>query len=72
MLVIVGAVLAAALIISVKVDVPVPPALVAPIVTLLVAAAVGVPEIKPVLAFNVSPAGRPVALKLAGELLAVI
>ena len=51
---------------------PVPIALVADTVTLLVATVVGVPEITPVLAFKVNPAGREVELKLIGELVAVI
>ena len=33
---------------------------------------VGVPEITPVLVFNVNPAGRAVELKLVGELVAVM
>jgi hypothetical protein len=52
--------------------VPVPPALVALIVTDDVPVAVGVPEITPVVELTLSPAGKPVALKLVGELLAVI
>src|SRR5437868_49728 len=51
---------AAAMVIT-SVALPVPPALVALIVTLVVAAAVGVPLIKPVVALKLSPAGRPVA-----------
>jgi hypothetical protein len=51
---------------------PVPPALVALIVTLEVPAAVGVPEINPLDVFTDSPAGSPLALKLVGVLLAVI
>ena len=39
-----------------------PPALVALRVTAEVAAAVGIPEITPLVAFTVSPAGNPVAL----------
>jgi hypothetical protein len=39
-----------------------PPAFVALKVTVEVAAAVGVPEIVPLVAFTVSPAGNPVAL----------
>jgi hypothetical protein len=46
--------------------------LVAPIVTLDVAAAVGVPVIFPVEELTLRPAGNPVALKLVGLLLAVI
>jgi hypothetical protein len=52
----------AGLIVKVNVALPVPPALVALIVTLYVPAVVGVPEIKPVLVFTVKPDGRPVAL----------
>ena len=44
-----------------KVALPVPPALLALIVTLLVPVTVGVPLIRPVLALKLSPAGRPVA-----------
>ena len=51
---------------------PVPPALVALIVTEEVPVAVGVPEISPVLVFTESPAGRLLAPKLVGELVAVI
>ena len=46
----------------VRVLVPEPPALVALRVTAEVAAAVGVPEIRPLVAFTIRPAGRPVAL----------
>jgi hypothetical protein len=47
--------------------------LLAVIVTLVVPAVVGVPEIKPVLVFTDRPAGsRPVTLKLVGLLVAVI
>ena len=46
---------------SVSVALPVPVPLVALMVTLEVPAAVGVPEMRPVLVFTVSPAGRPVA-----------
>jgi len=63
---------AAGLIVKVNVALPVPPALVALIVTLYVPAVVGVPEINPVLVFTVKPAGSPVALKLVGLLVAVI
>jgi hypothetical protein len=59
-------------IVSVSVAVPVPPALVAPIVTLELPTAVGVPVISPVAVAMVSPAGRPVALNDVGVLLAVI
>lgn len=47
--------------VMVNVPVPVPDALVAPIVTELVPAAVGVPLIKPVVVLMLRPAGRPVA-----------
>ena len=60
------------LIVKVSVALPVPPALVALMVTLYVPAVVGVPEINPVLVFTVKPAGSPVALKLVGLLVAVI
>ena len=60
------------LIVRVSVALPVPPALVALMVTLYVPAVVGVPEINPVLVFTVKPAGSPVALKLVGLLVAVI
>lgn len=58
--------------VKVSVALPVPPALVALIVTLYVPAVVGVPEISPVLVFTVKPAGNPVAPKLVGLLVAVI
>lgn len=51
---------------------PVPPAFVALIVGLNVPAAVGVPEMSPLAVFTLTPGGNPVALKLVGELLAVI
>jgi hypothetical protein len=51
---------------------PVPPAFVAVRVTKKVPATVGVPLITPVAAFNVSPAGRPVAENEFGLLVAVI
>ena len=51
---------------------PLPPALVALSVTVEVPAAVGVPEIKPLVALTARPAGSPVAAKLVGELLAAI
>jgi hypothetical protein len=57
-LVIVGA---CGLTVSVKVALPVPPLLMALIVTVEVAAPVGVPEIKPVPLLTVNPAGNPVA-----------
>jgi hypothetical protein len=52
----------AAATVIVSVLVPEPPALVALRITAEVAAAVGVPEITPLVAFTVSPAGNPVAL----------
>jgi hypothetical protein len=42
--------------------VPVPPELVAPIVTLLVPCPFGAPLIRPVLVLTVRPAGKPLAL----------
>ena len=50
------------LIVKVNVWLPVPPALVALMVTVYVPAVVGVPEITPVLIFTDRPAGSPVAL----------
>ena len=58
--------------VKVSVALPVPPALVALIVTLYVPAVVGVPEINPVLVSTLIPAGNPVALKLVGLFVAVI
>ena len=52
----------AAATVIVRVFVPDPPALVALRLTAEVAATVGVPEITPLVAFTVSPAGNPVAL----------
>ena len=49
------------LIVKVKVALPVPPELVALIVTLYVPAVVGVPEITPVVVFTLKPAGSPLA-----------
>ena len=46
--------------------------LLAVMVTLVVPAVVGVPEITPVLVLTISPAGRGLALKLVGLLVAVI
>jgi hypothetical protein len=64
------------LMVKVSVALPVPPALVALMVTLygLPASvpAAGVPEINPVLVLTLKPAARPVALKLVGLLVAVI
>ena len=62
----------AGLMVRVKVALPVPPALVALMVTVYVPAVVGVPEINPVLVFALRPAGNPVALKLVGLFVAVI
>jgi hypothetical protein len=50
------------LIVIVRVALPVPPALVALMVTVKVPEAVGVPEINPVEVFTVKPAGNGVAL----------
>lgn len=58
--------------VSARVAVPVPEEFVAPIVTLEVPVAVGVPVIRPVVVLTDRPAGRPVALKLVGVLDAVI
>jgi hypothetical protein len=63
---------AGGLIVKVNVALPVPPELVALIVTVYVPTVVGVPEINPVLVSTVKPAGSPVALKLIGLLVAVI
>ena len=62
----------AGLIVRVSVAVPVPPALVALSEMVEVPVAVGVPEIKPLVVLTDSPEGNPVALKLVGELEAVI
>jgi len=58
--------------VKVSVALPVPPALVALIVTVYVPAVVGMPEINPVLVLILKPAGSPVALKLVGLFVAVI
>jgi hypothetical protein len=50
---------AAVVIVSVRVALPVPPALVALSVTAELPAAVGVPEINPVAALTDKPAGKP-------------
>jgi hypothetical protein len=52
-------------------DVPVPPAFVALTVALKDPALLGVPEINPVAALTLRPAGNPDAPKLVGLLLAV-
>jgi len=63
----------AALIVMVRLALPVPPALVALIVTVYVPVVVGVPEIRPVAGLKVSPGGNvPVTPKLVGLLVAVI
>ena len=56
----------------VSVAVPVPAELVALMVTVEFPAVVGVPEINPVVAFTLKPAGRPVAPNEVGLLLAAI
>ena len=56
-----------------RVAVPVPVVLVAEMVTLKVlAATLGVPDMRPVVGLMESPPGRPVALKEVGELSALI
>ena len=72
LLVMIGAGGVAATIVIESVALPVPPAFVAEIVVFVVPADVGVPEIKPVVVLTDNPAGRPVALKLVGLLVAVI
>ena len=63
----------AALRVITRVAVPVPVALVAERVTRKVpAATLGVPEMRPVPVLIESPPGRPVALKVVGELSAAI
>ena len=49
------------LIVSARDALPVPPAFVALMVTVVVLATVGVPEIRPVVVLTTSPDGRPVA-----------
>ena len=71
-LVIDGATPAGLLTVSVNVAEPLPVALVAVMVMVLVPATVGVPLITPVVVFTVKPAGSPVALKLVGFWLPVI
>jgi hypothetical protein len=53
---------AGGLMVKVNVALPVPPELVALIVTAYVPTVVGVPEIMPVLVSTVKPAGNPIAL----------
>ena len=60
------------LIVKVSVFVFVPPALLALIVTEYIPAAVGVPEISPVVVSTVKPEGSPVAPKLVELLVALI
>ena len=60
------------MIVKVNPALPVPPALVALMLTVKIPTPVDVPEINPVAVFTVKPAGNPVALKLVGLLLAVI
>ena len=63
---------APATMLSDSVAVPVPCAFVALRVTLNVPAAEGVPEMRPFVVLTARPAGSPVALKLAGLLIAVV
>jgi len=63
---------AAAAIVSVRVALPLPPPLVAVSVTVEVPAAVGVPEINPLVLLTDNPPGNPVAPKLVGVFVAVI
>ena len=58
--------------VRVSILVPVPPVLMAEMVTDLVPAVVGVPEMSPLVVFTLRPAGRSVAAKLVGGLLAVM
>ena len=69
----VGATVAAVMVMT-RAWVPVPPALAAVIVAAKVPVPVtdGVPEITPLVVLTVRPKGKPVALKLVGELVAVI
>ena len=55
-----------------KVPNPVPPALLALMLTLVVPVALGVPVMAPLLVLTLRPAGNPLALKLVGVLLAAI
>ena len=71
-LVMTGTVSAGGLIVSARLRWPVPPALAAAKDTVNEPAAVGMPEITPVPASTFNPAGRPLALKLVGVLLAVM
>ena len=58
--------------VNANVAVPVVPSLLALMTALNVPVSVGVPEMRPVAVFTISPLGRLVALKLAGLLDAVI
>ena len=60
------------LMVKVSVWFPVPVTLLAERVMVVVAAVVGVPEMRPVAVFTVRPAGSPVALKFVGVLSAVM
>ena len=55
-----------------SVRLPIPPALLALIVMLLLPTVVGVPEMTPVSGLMLKPAGRSVAAKLVGALSAVM
>ena len=55
-----------------SVRLPIPPALLALIVMVLLPTVVGVPEMTPVSGLMLKPAGRPVAAKLVGALSAVM
>ena len=63
---------AAGTIVRLREAVPVPPAFVADRLTVNVPAAVGVPEIRPVVVLTLNPAGKLLAPKLVGLLLAVM
>ena len=63
---------AAALMVMTSAWVPVPPPLVAVIFAVKVPVTDGVPLITPVLVVTASPAGKPLAPKLVGVLVAVI
>ena len=58
--------------VSVNVAVPVPSPFIALRATENIPVTVGVPSISPVTVSTVNPAGRPIASKLVGELVAVI
>jgi hypothetical protein len=67
-----GGVEGGAAMVRTKVAEPVPPPLLAEIVTFVVPAVVGVPEMSPVVVLIESPVGRGLALKLVGLFVAVI